>query len=921
MTSAHLMRSKLGQLNKIVPSKDQTNCTILMIIAPVTCIKCDEDIVYCGVGSYILKYNLHTTQKNYIRIFNHQRIHNIIIYNNNVLINGGRIVCLTDINFKKTIYFEKDSEWFMDISLRNNEICLLTSNSLSIELDSKLNITSQYKCKSDLSFYSCLIDNNRNRNIGANVFGELTIWDKNGVLEFFKLHNGFIIKMKLIDGYLLTCSEDRTAKLTNLETKISVIFSVEKGRVWNACANSHHLFCVSEDAGVHVFDLEFPREKEVVKAPIVVLNGHDPKHLWSIDNLPKHKILLTGGNDGGLVQWPLEFKSSFVETRDELKSSSPNYLPLEHARSVHAVGNSKFICITNIGRIFEVFQNQWALLANLSFSKSYFQSFQISNFIIFGDLAGNIVIWDWKNRIVKLKEAQFTQKIVSIEALFLEENMAIAIQLVDSTVACVKFDSEFKIEWSKHLSLLTNFTSFTADQRHFIFGTREGFIHVFDKDLNYLRKYNAHHGDRVSDLRFESKILQTCGRNGCVTFWKHNGLDFDLIMESKVTKGWTEKIINKDLLVTFFKKSMKIYSISEGRETVSVECGGVHRSYSVSSNKDNVDFGFLQGTQLYTFKHFYSQQFKQISPSLFGRELRDCIWSRDILICAGENGYLKGFKFIDNSWQNICNLKASETVIKSISLYNDILFSCGGKETITAWKISSESSSLSIAHLADCPQSSSIEEVRCMSIDYNLFEDKIVLVVGYSDGYIRYFTFDDALKRFSQICEIYIDSCIFSLYFINRFTLDCLCSTSKGELALVSLTNNIFKSPAQFSKNRFVKSNRYDYKYKTKVMATGIHDFLIDGNIVYCVGDDGYVATCDLKIDCKITQEWFVSNSPLTTICKLNDSIYVSGLDQNIYALHSNGFELYKRTCISDISKIVPHYGKILVAGFGIEFY
>ena len=178
-----------------------------MIISPVNFIECIDDLVYCGIGSYLCIYSLKTNEREYYKIFEYQRIHAIRVINDKIIFNGGYIICIADKDISKKRYCTMD-DWILDIKLADGFIGVLTANSCYTEYDHAFNVAKRLSCPGSPISYAACIDNNQF--VGGSVFGDVHIWDENGIIKKLKAHNGFIFRISILDGYLFTCSEDRT---------------------------------------------------------------------------------------------------------------------------------------------------------------------------------------------------------------------------------------------------------------------------------------------------------------------------------------------------------------------------------------------------------------------------------------------------------------------------------------------------------------------------------------------------------------------------------------------------------------------------------------------------------------------------------------------------------------------------------------
>eukprot|EP00835_Amoeboradix_gromovi_P003463 NODE_230_length_13723_cov_0.393570.p1 type:complete len:900 gc:universal NODE_230_length_13723_cov_0.393570:3362-663(-) len=894
-----------------------------MIISPVTFIYCEKDTVYCGVGSYLMTFNVVLNKRKYFKVFDYQRIHHICTASNKIAFNGGYLICVVDSDFKNKKTYEVN-DFVLELKMQGN-IKILTANSVYYEFDYDLNLVKKFGCPSQPKLYAACIDKVL---VGASVFGWVVVWDENGIIKKFKAHDGFIFKVKLIDDILITCSEDRTLKMTCLKSLNVTTYKVGAGRVWNACLSDNNVFAVSEDAGVHVFPLVLPTSTKTISKSLVTLKAHEPKHVWAIDIVKEHNCFVTGGNDGGILQWPLNVNHSYVENRDLLQHSLPPYLEHEHLKYTFANDLSKTVNITNFGRIFS-YDDSWKIMDHIHLKDNYYVATSVKQFILFGDITGKVLLYDILESTTKIVDLCLKCKITVIGAHIRQGIVYVACQTLDLDFVYFKLNKYLELVHKNIQKVDFTFRSFQMYKDMLIVGTRLGVLIVFDEDLNVISSVVGHNEETISDIKVVDSRIITCGRNGNVCYWELRNKRICLIMDKKITKGWTEKIAVTEsglVFLNFFRKTMSVYSVDREREILSVECGGAHRSYSYYSEEiSSCKFTFLMGKKLFQFNRLPSYKLcQQIQPSLFGRELRDCQVYKGILLCGGESGFLKGYEFQD-TWELRCCLNAHQTVIKGMCITNDVLVTVGGKEIIISWKLFlNPDKSLSITKLGCCPISGDIDEIRCMCLSCIEIENGIIMAVGYSDAFVRILYFDFGSNRFSHVCEWFIDSSVFSIkLMLFGYDFYVACGTSKGVFALMQFSQlGINLNNSKILKNRFLKKSLKTSNVNTLVMQTGIHDFCILGDKVYCVGDDGYLAICriDFKSNLVIKlKDSFLSYSPLTTCIVFRDSVYISGLEQNIYRVENGNGTIVCRTTISDTARLAVLDDKLLVAGFGLE--
>ncbi|KAK8810642.1 hypothetical protein WA158_007217 [Blastocystis sp. Blastoise] len=132
----------------------------------------------------------------------------------------------------------------------------------------------------------------------------------------------FKVRWSLYGDYLLSVSDDRTVCLYKYNLSSSTSFNNNKelneentiilskdsysllwksyghmNRLWDCIFTNKYIVTCSEDCTLRVWNIN--------GECIMIFGGHKGKHIWSIAYNPIHDIVLSGGNDGSLKVWYL----------------------------------------------------------------------------------------------------------------------------------------------------------------------------------------------------------------------------------------------------------------------------------------------------------------------------------------------------------------------------------------------------------------------------------------------------------------------------------------------------------------------------------------------------------------------------------------------------------------------------------------
>ena len=520
-----------------------------MIVSPITALLCVDDYVYCGIGQYLMIYIIESEHKKFVKIFDFERINGLCYCNGYLLVTGAYCITLYCIE-NDELRTNRLDDRILDCKL-DSKLRIMTGTRQYMEFDYKMKCIYKYQFKGNAKLYSACIGNELF--YGASVFGYVSIWDLSGHEEVIKIHDGFIFKLKERNGHLLTCSEDRSVKSTNLKTRTTTIYRVDLSRVWNVDIVNNYLFAVSEDAGVHVFPYFENSQQNQTILPITILKGHEPKHVWSICSSIKYRCLFTGGNDGGLMKWPLEINLNFVQEKEVLTHSAPKSLKNENIQSIYTVNEHFSLCTTNLGRLFKVESKNWTLLR--SFNLGHYNVSALSYpYLAFGSISGALYVYD-----VELDSYQFynpfkKERIVTILVQNLINNVYIVLQYVDNSAILISLSgktmNQIKVDFQTPLH------SFIAFKDNILFGERGGLLTVYNSKYEKLQELNAHDFQTITDIKVFDSMIITSGRDGSVNYYKYTD-SLECVMKKKISKGWVEEIVcmkNQIFLVCFFRK-------------------------------------------------------------------------------------------------------------------------------------------------------------------------------------------------------------------------------------------------------------------------------------------------------------------------------------------------------------------------------
>jgi WD40 repeat protein len=224
------------------------------------------------------------------------------------------------------------------------------------------------------------------------------------------------------------------------------------------------------------------------------------------------------------------------------------------------------------------------------------------------------------------------------------------------------------------------------------------------------------------------------------------------------------------LLVIFYQKRMILRNHTNNIELLRVACGGSHRWWHINVEDPFANrciFGFIRSSKI--LLHVSATESNPILAKLIdplhGREIRSiCMLENNYILSGSEDTSLVLSQIKQDRLAVVTRYSKHVSVIKSIARCKSYIFTGGGSEDLFAWKYESDSSPPRLYDISTCiPVSQSLEN-RVMSLEaVEWDEDSIVLVAGYSDGFVRLILFKKDSARFYMVGELKVEHCILSI--------------------------------------------------------------------------------------------------------------------------------------------------------------
>ncbi|KAI9298144.1 WD40 repeat-like protein [Neoconidiobolus thromboides FSU 785] len=704
--------------------------------------------------------------------------------------------------------------------------------------------------------YSSLFLNNTIAASGT-IFNEIIIWDYNNtninntttingkLVKCLKGHEGVIFGLDFLENknLLASTSDDRTIRIWDLNQKNeneSLKFTIfaHQSRVWKVkFINSKKILSIGEDSSCKLIHLDWDKNEYHI---IHSFENHLGKNLWNFQISNDYKYLFTAGNDGALIKWelmdwlneaPLKLNIelekqqndsiwSFILLNEELSVITTKkgivYLyniKNEQIKHIKLLKDDELIGYSLISFIYNEIKKQYLISIASKIGSVFFillnqidLSFEVTKLQLHNSrIEKGYLKYNNDNQHFYYLTKQVDQNQIFINQFQVNENTII------NQNTTLKLDIE-------HYNITSFYIQQENDDINILLGTRNGkLIYYKNEKLKEIQE-DLHNKETVSDILYYKNNYYCCGRDGSFTqFIINEKEEIELLKNIKLTKGWIEKMSvynNEFYFITFYQKKIQIIEYDSYNILFSYNCGGAHRLWSIHINcKLQLMLSYIEKGKMSFIKNIQNNFNKKLLPSIHGREIR-CLEliKENLFVTSGEDGIINLIQLNNNNNNNNNNQlnnnnnqlsyklidfnnKTMGLITKLIYL-NNYLFSIGANQTLYVWKIINNQI---ISFVSEAEKIGDIQEVRIMEIKgYTIDDNNILLLIGYSNGYLRLFKFNNEDLKVEFLFEIQLNpiKCILSMEFItefkydNEFNLFYIIGDSSGRIHIIQVNKN-----------------------------------------------------------------------------------------------------------------------------------
>lgn len=697
---------------------------------------------------------------------------------------------------------------------------------------------------------------------------------------------------------LISCSDDRSIRIWKRNTEknmfeSSAIFNGHEARVWSIDVKGNVIASVSEDNTCRIWDL---KGSGIIK---IIEGNSNSKSIWSVALNDNAYNVTIGSNDGSVASHSLKFYDNPSELIEFSLSES--------------LGSIKNLVISNDGICYVATDKDKVIkiLGDSIFEIKGINKFPAmainSNYLFIADDGGSVFCHELKSEGFTFEKLlTLDTNITKIHAqgddiLFLETVNCeyYLFRILKKGIERILIDKNHKI---------TSFCQLKEDV--ILIGTRQGILLTFQsgsltKSLQLTQQESLKSIKIISDNQ-----ISVLDRSGYEIILDIN--DLSVLNRIKIGKGVLEGHINYNLISSFYQQYFMVNSSIFGVVN-KISCGGGHRLWSAAADSKSVHFAFMSNGKL-TIRHESLEKVKIISSKSHGKEIR-CSHNlnyNNLVISGSEDGLLVLYEGLN--YRNEIRLR--NTSVKCIASVDDLVFVGGSNETIEAFKLNK---TFILTHLANCPKQIKSIETRVLCLDAKKFNDKILILAGYSDASIRAFEYqNESFKVKGKIEKVHQNRCVQQIRFLP----------SDEEFKFISAgADGLIQS---WTLKEQEKDDTFELSWHCSVHQSGINAIDIksfEDSSVYILtgGEDGSISLLNILNDeIKSLKTKNVHNSTVTGVkfLKTGASFISASIDRYIY-LHDNNPKGF-RTVISDISAISltsDTDNNLFVYGAGIEAF
>ncbi|XP_064098237.1 tRNA (34-2'-O)-methyltransferase regulator WDR6-like [Macrobrachium nipponense] len=360
---------------------------------------------------------------------------------------------------------------------------------------------------------------------------------------------------------------------------------------------------------------------------------------------------------------------------------------------------------------------------------------------------------------------------------------------------------------------------FTIQNRsHLICGDRAGSIHLYSENSSEPQhSLRSIHGERsgVTSLINHQGYLYSTGRDGCIRCLTVQDYRLQVLTVTRVSSAnWIASLINlrgRLLAVCFHDVKLKLWSLEEDRAIIDIECGGGHRSWDLQCSEENnkLSFIYIKDAKPYTFSTTLEDKLMPLIKTPINTRETMCL---EVLLQQDDTTYfatggedttlrlhalssyrnkqLKTFSVIRSHISNVRTMCCIENMNEKVSSCEEgtskWIVTAGGRAQLKIWK-------MFYLHSGSDREKEDPPDICCREVTSHMLRtgsnktwksqemtfdpetrymeakafwvsrEKALIILASSDGFVRFFEFDNHLEQIRLLHSQAWDHCLLKL--------------------------------------------------------------------------------------------------------------------------------------------------------------
>lgn len=740
------------------------------------------------------------------QIFRRNKVHGIKVNpdTGSIVIYGGKslaVVKLDDL-YDDTIPEEYSvGDWIIFATIMDDILLCLTAHNdvVSIDLDGRT-LESKQNCNEKSIIYSGCIGKYNGRIIvcSGTVMDGVLVWDLKSkqVLHRFTEHEGSIFFVEMHQRYILSCSDDRSIRVYDLEqAKLQAVGWGHRSRIWSLnfydfTATGFKVLSTSEDCTTQAW--QYTEGNEAL-ASVQSFTGHTGRNVWSgcVDDIAK--LGFSGGSDGKLMVHDLapETRPGYLRSEVTLKGVKAYF---DYGYGLLAVSGGKFYALKEYrGWEFLFEDSKYAKVPVVSGSKEkhlVVVGGSSSGAVLFLKMdAGGLVVKEvFESGLSRVKSLSVSWPYVCIESPNLKEQMVLR-----NTAGTVSHLPRHKADISSILYLPKNewIVIGCAYDLFLVYNIKTGECVSYDHMLK---------GNTITCLatlseQSDSADVGVTTKDGVYGTIRVSGGHVEVVENNRLPTGFLQGMLysNGDRYLYGFKSDeFYIWNETKQYSVVAIACDGSHGLWDLvhwTESQFRYRLSVSRGDTITVLQNGLENP-SCLLEGVHGREVRALAFMGDYVVSGSEDTYVKLSYLSEGRLQTISTQRQHRSGLQAIHPVNDdYVLSSSSREELYLWKISHLGMRLvqTVKPLSDQP------DLRVM--DFDTIEvvrnDSIVgflVAAVYSDSEIRLWYYNYSATSFKLVSAIkYTTCCILHTRLVQMSDLYLSIATTDGHFTLYKL--------------------------------------------------------------------------------------------------------------------------------------